>query len=339
MSARRRLSAATHRRLAAVALSAGLAVGLSSCGLAGSVVGLHDAPVEVTGGAPINEQTAAAITARVLADAAVARAKTGAAGTDARKDLLAGSALTMAEAALASKQTVEAPDALATTPTPTVLAISRGEQWPRTILATTLDQTSSTQLLHVLVSRTPTSRFVLTASVPLLAGASVPALGPVARGVPVPADDKDLVAEPAAVLKEYAAGLAFPRAGAAPDVELTDALSTSLRSNAAAQAKGLGTLATLNQTQAPDPAVTLTFPLADGSALVFGQLVRTDAITLAKAAKELVLPAPVAALVGKAKVTKAVTVTSLESVVMVVPVQGKAKVIGADEQLASATAR
>lgn len=328
-----------RRRLAAVAVSMGLTIGLSGCGLPSAVVGLHDAPTEQVGGAPLNEQTAAAITARVLGDAAVARAKAGAAGKNARKDLMTGSALTMAEAALASKEKVTAPEPLATAPEPKVLALSRGQQWPRTILATTLDEGTSTQSLHLLVSRTPTSRYILAASVPLLSGASVPALGPVADGVRLPADAKGLVVHPGAVIKEYAAGLAYPKPGAAPHVVFTDALSTSLRSNAAAQAKGLAKLASLSQRHAPVPAVTLTVPLVDGSALVFGQLVRTDSITLAKTAKELVLPAPIASLVGKTKVTKSATVTTLESILIVAPVKGKAKVIGAEEQLASATAR
>ena len=54
------------------------------------------------------------------------------------------------------------------------------------------------------------------------------------------------------------------------------------------------------------------------------------------AQKKVTLPAVVATLLKKASITRSVTVTSLETVVLLVPTTGKATVIGADDQLASA---
>ena len=232
---------------------------------------------------------------------------------------------------MSSKAKIVVPEPLATPDVPKVLAIVRGKTWPRTILATTLDAATNTQFLHVLTSATPTSRFVLTASVPMLSGASVPAIGAGGQRVQTVPNGTGLVGAPAAILAEYAAALAYPKPAAAPDVDLTDALTTGLRTNAVAQVASFKKLATLTQSQKVVGAPT-AFRLADGSALVFGQLVRTDTITAAAGAKTVGLPAPIAALLGKTTIAKSVVVTSLETVVLVVPTTGKATVIGADDQ-------
>ncbi len=324
-----------RRRIAALLAAAATVAVLAGCGVADQVVGLHAVPTEQTGGAPLNEQTAAAITTRVISEAQSARARTGAAGERARKAVLTGPALAMAQAAVTSRTTVAAPDPLATPEAPTVLAIVRGRAWPRTILATTLDAASSRQLLHLLTSPSPTSPFVLVASVPMFAGARVPAIGPVAQGVETVADGTGLVAAPAAILNEYAAALAYPRPARAAHVSLDDELSRSLRTSAAAQTAALKKLATFSQRQQVVGAPTAV-RLSGGGALVFALLVRTDTITAASGAKAVTVPAPVAALLGRSQIKRSVTVTTVETVVLVVPPTGTATVIGAAEQLASA---
>ncbi len=324
-----------RRRATLAVVGAAAAALLTGCGLADRVVGLHPAPTEQVGGAPLNEETAGAIVSRVVAQAEAARAATGSSGERARKAVLTGSALDLAEAAVSSRTKVVAPDPLATPDVPKVLAIVKGRTWPRTILATTLDAASTTQYLHVLTSASPTSPFVLSASVPMLAGASVPAIGPVPEGVDTVRDGTGLVAAPAEILTEYAGALAYPKPAAADHIDLTDVLSTSLRGSAVSQAKTFGKLATLAQRQKVDGTPT-SFRLAGGGALVFGELTRTDTITATSGAKAVTVPAEVAALLRKSRITKTVTVTSVESVVFVVPATGNATVIGAAEQLASA---
>ncbi len=56
-------------------------------------------------------------------------------------------------------------------------------------------------------------------------------------------------------------------------------------------------------------------------------------------AKELVLPAEYAKLLGKKKVTKSLTLSNLEPIVMMLPKNGKAEVIGASDLLATGKAR
>ena len=83
----------------------------------------------------------------------------------------------------------------------------------------------------------------------------------------------------------------------------------------------------------------MTFRLADGGAVTFGLMRRTDTIAVKPTAKELVLPAEYAKVTGKKKVTKSLTLQSLEPVVIVVPTTGKAEVIGARELLVSGKGR
>ena len=63
----------------------------------------------------------------------------------------------------------------------------------------------------------------------------------------------------------------------------------------------------------------MTFRLADGGAVTFGLMRRTDTIGVKPTAKELVLPAEYAKVTGKKKVTKSLTLQNLEPFVMVDP--------------------
>ena len=52
---------------------------------------------------------------------------------------------------------------------------------------------------------------------------------------------------------------------------------------------------------------------------------RTDTIAVKKGAKELVLPAEYAKLIGKKKVTKSLVLNNLEPIVMVLPKTGEGR--------------
>ncbi len=77
----------------------------------------------------------------------------------------------------------------------------------------------------------------------------------------------------------------------------------------------------------------VAFRLADGGVVAFGTMRRADTVAVRSGAKELVLPKRYATLVGKTKVKKSVTLTSLEPVVLVVPAEGDVTAIGATELL------
>jgi hypothetical protein len=328
------------------ALAALLTLGVAGCGLPAAVVGIHDAPREQPATAALDRQGAEAITIRVLDAAAKARGTTGAAAADAQAAVLTGTALASAQMAAAVAAKLGTPAAEVTAPLertepPKVLAVSRGQQWPRAILASTLDAGQGRQYLHVLVSAAPEQPFKLAASVPMLAGATLPALGDLTAGAPLvaPDDKAGMVLAPSAALSAYAAALGYPTAKASALVATDDQFTTGLRATRTAQVNSLGALASLAQVHNPVPRELLSFRLADGGAVVFARLDRSDTITVKPAAKELVLPANYAKLVGAAKASSLVYLQGMEEIVLVIPATGKATVIGAAEQLSSGTAR
>ena len=126
-----------------------------------------------------------------------------------------------------------------------------------------------------------------------------------------------------------------PRTEATAAVSVDDPFATGLRRTAAAQTKALGSLGTLTQVHTPQLDNAVTFQLADGGAVTFGLVRRTDTIAVRPTAKELVLPAEYAKVTGRKKVGKSVTLESLQPFIMLVPASGKAEVIGATELLVS----
>lgn len=320
-----------------VALTA--AASLTGCGVGDSIVGLRDAPAERTDTAPLNVDGAEGVAARVLDAATAARAAAGAEATTAQSAVLAGAALAQAQAAT-KLGTVSDSDPLQRASDPQVVAISRGSAWPRAILVGTLDEASSTQTLHVLMSKAAADPFKVYASVPMLPGTSVPAMGDLAAGAPLvqPADKAGGALSPTQALAAYAAGLNYPKPVASKDVTTTDAYATALRTSTTAQVKALGPLATFAQVHTPVPQHTISMRLTDGGTVTFGQLSRRDTITATTAAQSLTIPSTYSKLVGRTSATKNVVINSLENVVMVVPATGAATTVGADEQTVSGTA-
>lgn len=319
-------------------------LGLGACGTTDALVGLRPAPPERSATAPLDTDGATAIATRLLTAAEVPVEGDATAQKAARAKVFSGDALTLAQAATARRASPAAPGgeaALATAPTPTVVAQSQGRGWPRAILAATLDANTNTQLLHVLLSEKPDRPFRIAATVPMFAGAELPAIGAPTAGAPLLAvDDEDgLAASPKDVVAAYAAALALPKPRATKVVKVTDPFAQGLRRAAASQTKALGRLATVTSTHTPRLDHALTFRLADGGAVTFTLMTRTDTIAVRPTAKELVLPKEYAGLVGRKKVTASLTLSSLEAVAVVVPENGVAEVIGASELLVSGKGR
>lgn len=329
------------RRTLAVGALAG-ALLLAGCGAPDTLVGLHDAPAEKTAAAPLDTEGATAVATRLLTAAATPVAADAQAAAAAREAVLMGDALTVERARASSKATAETatPD-LAPAQEPTVVAQSQGRAWPRAILATTRDDQTNRQFLHVMLSEKPDQPFRITASVPMFAGAALPALGDSTKGAPLlDTGGKDgLAAAPKDLVAAYAAALAAPKGKATTAVATDDPFAKGLRTSAVAQAKALGKLATLTQVHEPLLTDAVTFRLADGGAVTFGLMRRTDTVTLKPAAKEVVLPPEYAKVTGTKKVTKSFSLQNLEPFVLVVPPTGTAKVIGATELLTSGKAR
>lgn len=320
-----------------VALTA--AVSLTGCGVGDRLVGLRDAPAERTDTAPLNADGAEKVAARVLDAATAARGAAAAEAATKQPTILAGAALAQAQAAT-RLGAVSASDPLRKASDPQVVAISRGSAWPRAMLVGTLDQASKTQTLHVLMSTAAADPFKVYASVPMLPGTSVPAMGTLAAGAPLvkPADKAGAPLSPTEALSAYAGSLNYPKPVASKAVATTDAYATALRTSTTGQVKALGALATFSQAHTPVPQHTIAFRLADGGTVTFGQLTRRDTVTAGPTAKNLVIPSNYSKLVGKTTATKNLVINSLENVVMVVPAKGAATTVAADEQIVSATA-
>ncbi|MGL5928733.1 MAG: hypothetical protein ACRCY8_07345 [Dermatophilaceae bacterium] len=332
----RREAGGRHPRTAVVALAAALALG--GCSAArDALVGIEPAPRELTASAPLDTEGATAIASRVLADAEAAATQPGDAGKKARAAVLAGDALRAADAAAARAPGEEPPPQLAKPEPPVVVAQSQGRDWPRAVLASTLDRESATQYLHVLVSDDPQSPYRIRASVPMFPGATLPAIGGRNEGAalaPLATTDGVAVA-PATAIAQYAAALRYPKPGPTGQVSIDDPFAAGMRAAAAENVRSLGALGTYAQTHAPALEDAVAFRLTRGGVVAFALLTRTDTATARPAAKELTLTDEWATAVGKARVTRSATVTTLEPVVVLVPPSGRASVIGATEVLVS----
>lgn len=325
-----------HRlRPVAVAVAAGLT--LSGCGVPERVVGLHDAPVEVMSGAAFSEVAAEQITARVLGDAATASALTGSDAEKRRSAVLTGPALRLAGVDQKFAPPMEGKE-LAAPRAPRILALTAGRGWPRAILAAT--ERGAVVTLHVLTATSATSPFKLWVSVPMEAGASVPALPPVADGTTLPEGREGRVATARQVLESYADQLDVPANTArSAIVGVTDAFATGLDASSAAQVKALGKLGTLSRRNAVIVDDILGFRLADGGLIAFGQMTRTDLVEPTSKAKRLDLPRDLVKLSGKKAVTKSLELRWLETIAVVVPATGAATVVGVEERMRGITAR
>ncbi|GAB3434913.1 hypothetical protein GCM10027517_03510 [Phycicoccus ginsengisoli] len=315
--------------------AATLALALAGCGTAEAVVGLHDAPAQVTTTAPMAPDTAEQIATRVLDRADEASRASGAEAKALRKEALTGSALAVAEAAATSDDGSSAAGApLTRTTPPKVLAVSRGTAWPRVMVVQTAAKDGGAEL-NLLTSPDATTPFKLESSARMHPGATVAALDSLRSGSPLVTDGAGLPVAPDKLLQEYAGALAYPNASPAADVATDDPFALAVRANAAAQAKSFGKLATLTQKHAPQPG-PVAIRLRDGGALVFGLMQRTDTITLAKGGKSLTPSADVQKLVGKKTLTKSAQLQTYEMVVFTVPPEGKATMVAVDEVLSSA---
>lgn len=332
-------SAVTGRSITgrAAVLAATAALTLTGCGLGSTVVGAKQPPAEVTTVAPISETSAQDIALRVLDDAQKASTATGESAQALRDRALSGSALTMANAE--SKIAKTAPpttDPVVKPSEPKVLAISRGQQWPRFLLVQSSLEDGS-PVLNYLSSPDAKTPFRLSASAPMQPGASVAALDTLQQGSQLAKDGTGLAGDPATLLSAYADSLAYPKPKkATASFAGDDRFATSVRQNAAAQAKALGALATFTQTHKPVSGQTVAVALRDGGAVVFALMERGDTIELKPGGKTLTPSPEFQKLIKKRTLTEKAELKTYESVVFTIPTSGASRLVAVDEVLVSA---
>ena len=321
------------RRTPFAATLVALPVLLGGCGLGQSVAGIHDAPTESSDGAAITEGTGRDVAARVLDRAAEGREEGAKATAEDRAELFSGPALREADAAA---RTDDDGDAAEEHEDLTVLGISRGSDWPRAVLATSRD--GDVQRLHVLVSEDADRAYRLFADVPMAAGASVPALAPAAEGSPATVSDAPDEAVTSAA-DAWAKGVAYPAPSTAPSgVSFEDAFSSALAKNAKAEDEDLDDLADYRQRQARVDADSVTFDLAGGGQLSFLPMTRTDTITASGELKELKIEdSALEGVLDAATVEDSLSIKHAETLALVTPGSGTAKVVGVSDVLHSAT--
>ena len=319
--------------LAAASLAA---MALSGCGAGAALVGVTDAPVENTADAPLSAQAAEAIAGRVLADAARARTATGATARQLRARALAGAALTISSAdSRLARAGATATEPVTRPADPRVLAVSRGNAWPRVILVQSTREDGAA-VLNLLVSARASAPFKLAASAPMQPGSSIASLHALDQGSPLKADGTGLAIAPADLLQEYAASLAHPGPRPAPHVEQGDRFTTAVRAGAAAQGKAVARLAAFTQTHTPRPRDTVVIGLRDGGAVVFGLLERVDTVALKPTGKSLTPPPDLQKLLGRKTLAKRAELRTYETVVFTVPAAGRARLVAVDETLVAA---
>jgi len=344
----------------------GLGAGLLSLSLAGcaTVVGVTDAPTATVGGALPSPQ-AQAIATQVVAAAEQATAAPGAEGDAVRATAFSGTALTAAsaDAKLAATVSQEAKNARTLTASPpVVLAVSRGLDYPRSMVVQTTRAQSGLPVLHLLTTPDVRTPYRIAASTLMLPSAAVKAFDKVAQGSPVLGDGSGLVVRPEDLTKRYAASLAFPAAAApteappteAPPTEATpteatpteatptdapftdDTFATGVRASAVSQSQGLATIATLTQQHDLADVIGGLRVAGGKGALVFTVLDRKDSVVNKPGAVVTPLPA-FTALTGLTTVTAEASQHTLEFVAFFVPERGQAVVVGAEEHLVAAS--
>ena len=324
----------------------GLGAGLLNLSLGGcaAVVGVMDAPTATLGGALPSSQ-AQAIATQVVTAAEKATAAPGAEGDAVRAMAFTGEALiaAQADARLAATVSAEVRNARALTASPpVVLAVSRGLDYPRSMVVQTTRAPSSLPVLHLLTTPDVRTPYRIAASTLMLPSAAVKVFDKVAQGSPALGDGSGLAVRPEDLSKRYAASLAFPAVASPADASPADApftedtFATGVRASAVSQSQRLAHIATLTQ-QHELADVMGGLRVAGGKgALVFAVLDRRDSVVNRPGVVVTPLPA-FTALTGLTTVTAEASQHTLEFVAFFVPDSGPAVVVGAQEQLVSAS--
>ena len=324
----------------------GLGAGLLSLSLAGcaTVVGVTDAPTATVGGALPSSQ-ARAIATQVVAAAEQATAAPGAEGDAVRATAFSGTALTAAsaDAKLAATASPEVKNARTLTASPpVVLAVSRGLDYPRSMVVQTTRAQSGLPVLHLLTTPDVRTPYRIAASTLMLHSAAVKAFDKVAQGSPALGDGSGLAVRPEDLTKRYAASLAFPAAASPTEASPADApftddtFATGVRASAVSQSQRLANIATLTQRHELADVMGGLRVAGGKGALVFVVLDRRDSVVNRPGAVVTPLPA-FTALTGLTTVTAEASQHTLEFVAFFVPDSGQAVVVGAQEHLVAAS--
>lgn len=301
------------------------------------LLGIHEPPNATANATALTVDQAENILNRTFAAAYLGESTTGSASETSLRAAYTNQGLLGADGRvkLASVQPAAATSPLLT-PHPQLLAISRGFGYPRFIVAQTVTTEGGLPTLHLLVSPDVSTPYRITMSVEMVPPATVNPFDGLASGSPLVTSGIGRSPAPATLMNRYAAQMAFPTQPAATSALFeADSFSDQVKAGAAAEAQAVASQATFTQSHQVVPSSVYAVRQADGDALVFGALVRTDSFAVKSgqnvntaANKAFVL------LTGKKLITKDASMTTLEFVIFAVPQSGgQATLVAAREQM------
>ncbi len=325
--------ARASRRAVGVA-AAVAALTLSACSPAQTLLGLHENTAVLSNSPAVTPGQASTIATRAITQAQRADALRT---TAAAQSAYTGLALTIAPARYVVEKVID-PDAdpggaLAPVAQPSRIVVTAGRSFPRTVLAVWQPDGGRTREAVLMKSTDVRTPFRVATRVALLPGEVLPPTPANTRGASVLGDDVGgLVATPRQAVADLAAVL---QTGKTPGTPFASSVVVSeVRSKAAAQARDVKKVATFTQRHTARDDGTTVIRTADGGALVFAAINRADLFTVRKGAGVITPPPAYRALAsGLKKISKSATVTTVETVVLVVPPRGKGpvRVIGFSE--------
>lgn len=333
----------TGRRTRLVAAGAAVAAAmaaLTGCSAADSVVGVQKPPPATTTAAAVTGEQAGEIAQRTFTAAAQAMTASAGRAAAARKVAYGGPALRAAtadaELADVSPGVRPAPPAVAPGDV-TVLAVSRGVDFPRAMVAQTVPAAGSAPVLHLLTSERATAPYRITSSAQMLPDATIEPFAPVATGSPLLEGKGDLAVAPADLLASYARSLSFPGTPVSNPAYTPDRFADQVRSKAAAQARTVEPYARFHQSHQVLEGSTVAIAQAGGGALAFGVLERTDTFDV-RSGQKLTPPKAFTELAPRQQsIAHRASMTSLEFVVFAVPAgSGKARLVAVSDHLVAA---
>lgn len=333
------MTGSAFRRLRVAAVSALCVVMVTSvagCGARDSLVGIHAAPQVKATTAPLTVDQAKKIVSRSFSAAYLGETTTGPAARTALQGAYTADGLrgVIGRVKLASVQPPVA-HSLLLAPHPKLLAVSRGFGFPRFILAQTVASEGGLPVLHLLTSPDAATPYRIATSVEMVPPAHVDRFAPLGQGSPLQTKGKGLAVAPPALISLYAAEMAFPAKPVRRPPFVADPFADQVRTGAAGVSKAVAVQATFAQTHKVVPRSVYAVGQANGGALVFGVIERTDHFAVKKGQKvKTVANKAFVLLSGKKSIERSASITTLEFVVFSVPAStGKATLVAAREQI------
>jgi hypothetical protein len=324
-------------RLGAVLVAVGITAG---CAPIDGALGIHDAPTAAATQGSVPQARAEELTAELFQAKAKA-IEPGAAGTDARKAVYDGVALTAANAEARLADTLSAQvraELKSTGDAPQILAVSTGTAYPRQIVARTTLAKSGLPVLHLLVAKSWRSPYQLVASARMVPGSAVSPFDPISDGSAPLGDGAGLVISPEEILKTLPASMNYPTAADRDPRIAQDPWTSQLLASVKDKAKALKALATISQTHVGRGVLGGLRSAAGQGALVFVALERQDVLLNRTGAT--ITPTKAFTALSKVTSVKSEAATkTLEFLVLQVPESGTAAVVAASEQIFAAEGR